>query len=242
MTLRILQDALKAAADRGQGATFWLRDDDAERPTAALDAFLALAGRHRVPVTLAVIPAGTGAALAERLADAQGVTVAVHGWAHANHAGPGEKKTELGPHRPVATVLDELARGLGHLLALHGARAVPLLVPPWNRIDDGVVAGLAGSGYAALSVFGPEKAAPLPVLNTHVDLIDWRGTGRAKPVAVLAAELAAALSRKAPVGLLTHHLIHDADAQDTLERVLALTSDAASGCWADVRTLMPMLK
>ena len=51
----------------GRAADLWLRDDDAVEPTAALDRLLALAGRHSIPLTLAVIPAHAGEALAVRL-------------------------------------------------------------------------------------------------------------------------------------------------------------------------------
>ena len=238
MSVHEFQDALQAATDRGHRATFWLRDDDATVPSAALDRLLSMTGRYAVPVTLAVIPAGSGQALADRLAGDPTVTVAVHGWAHRNHGGPDEKKQELGAHRPVQAVLGELARGLGHLQRLHGGQCAPVLVPPWNRIHADVVQGLPGIGYAALSVFGPEKPAPLRVLNTHIDLIDWRGTGRAKELDTLLAEIAQALRRDAPIGVLTHHLIHDAGGWDVLERVLALTSGARRAGWSGLPALL----
>ena len=238
MSANQLRDAMRAAADRGHTPALWLRDDDVTEPTAALETLLSLLARHGVPVTLAAIPAGTGQALADRLRDEQAVTVAVHGWSHRNHAGSGEKKQELGLHRPLPEVLGELARGLAHLQRLHGARCAPLLVPPWNRIHPDVVQGLPALGYTTLSVFGPEKPAPLRVLNTHVDLIDWHGTGRAKDLDTLVSEIARALSRDAPVGLLTHHLIHDDGARDVLDRVLALTNGQAGAQWAGLPALL----
>ena len=238
MSVHEFQDALQVAEDRGHPATFWLRDDDATEPSAPLETLLSMTGRHAVPVTLAVIPARSGQALADRLAGQSAVTVAVHGWAHRNHAGPTEKKQELGAHRPVTVGLDELARGLRHLQRLHGAQSAPVLVPPWNRIHADVVQGLPGIGYAALSVFGPEKPAPLRVLNTHVDLIDWRGTGRAKDLDALLAEIAVALQRDAPIGVLTHHLIHDAGGWDVLNRLLALTSGARHTGWSGLPALL----
>ena len=238
MILREFQDALQAAADRGHPATFWLRDDDATEPSARLDTLLAMTARHAVPVTLAVIPARSGQALADRLTGDPGICVAVHGWAHRNHAGPEEKKQELGPHRPVGVVMEELARGLRHLQALHGTQFVAVLVPPWNRIHPDIVQGLPELGYAALSVFVPEKPAPLRLLNTHVDLIDWRGTGRAKGLDMLLAEIALALQRGAPIGLLTHHLVHDAGDWAVLDRVLALTSGQPGSAWAGLPALL----
>ena len=84
--------------DAGRAADFWLRDDDAVEPTAALDRLLGLTGASAIPVTLAVIPAFTGEPLASRLAGEPHVTVGVHGWAHRNHASEGQKKQELGHH------------------------------------------------------------------------------------------------------------------------------------------------
>ena len=92
------------ASFAGRRPVFWLRDDDAVAPGAALDRLLGLTGRFEVPVALAVIPAHAGTALAERIADERLVTVVVHGWSHENHAPPGKKKQELGLHRPAGTV------------------------------------------------------------------------------------------------------------------------------------------
>ncbi len=219
-----MSEAFLQALERRAGhVDFWLRDDDATAPSAALDRLLGLTGAAGVPVTLAVIPKPAGQALATRLAGAAHVTVAVHGWAHANHAGPGEKAEELGTHRPLAVVVDELQRGFARLSGLLPAQFCPVLVPPWNRIAPAVTAALPGLGFTGLSVFGPEGEAPLAVVNTHVDLIDWRGTRGGREDAALFADLARAVERGGPVGLLTHHLVHDAQAWDFLDQLFALT-------------------
>ncbi|MES2667204.1 MAG: polysaccharide deacetylase family protein [Pseudomonadota bacterium] len=227
--------ALDARAAAGSPAQFWLRDDDAVKPTAALDQLLACAP---VPLTLAVIPAFAGAALADRLATAPRVTVALHGWAHVNHASPDQKKQELGDHRPAATVLAELAQGTAHLRALFGAQHAAVLVPPWNRISPAVVTGLPGIGIRALSVFGPAKPAPLPVINTHVDVIDWHGTRGGRDDAVLLDELTQAMDLGPPVGLLTHHLVHDAQVWRFLDRLFALTIGHPGCRWAGLPDLL----
>jgi hypothetical protein len=217
---------------QGQIARFWLRDDDAEEPTPALDRLIAVTGKYDVPCLLAVIPAWTGAALAQRLETAPHIAVAVHGWAHQNHAPVTEKKRELGLHRPLPVVLAELAQGLATLQNLHGARCLPLLVPPWNRIDASVIMGLPGIGYQGLSVFGPEKPAPLAMLNTHVDLVDWQGTREGRTDAALVADIHKALAAGiADIGFLTHHLVHDAKAWDFLDRLFALTANHPGCSW-----------
>lgn len=227
-----LVDEIARRADSGKPLRLWLRDDDAVEPTAALDRLLALAAVHDVPVLLAVIPAFTGQALAGRLAGENHVSVAVHGWAHKNHAGPGEKNQELGDHRPATDVLCELGEGFGKLSALHAGRFVPMLVPPWNRIAPSVVAGLPGLGFRALSVFGREKPAPLKVLNTHVDIIDWRGTrgGRAAE-AVIDDIVRVSQAQQGPIGLLTHHLVHDEAAWEVMALVFEATARAGQCGW-----------
>ena len=101
-----------------------------------------------------------------------------HGYAHTNHAPPGDKKIELGPHRPAMFVLGELGTGRLALERLFGSRVLPVLVPPWNRIAPALVPTLPEIGYRGLSAFGP-RAAPRPgpgllQVNTHIDLIDWK--------------------------------------------------------------------
>ncbi len=81
-----LADRLDRLQEAGESVDFWLRDDDAVEPTTALHRLLDLTDRFSVPVTLAVIPAGTDERLSRCLADRPLVDVAVHGWSHQNHA------------------------------------------------------------------------------------------------------------------------------------------------------------
>ncbi|MCF7698689.1 polysaccharide deacetylase family protein [Loktanella sp. M215] len=233
---------LDARAARHEPALLWWRDDDATVPTPALDQLLEIAAQYQVPVTLAVIPATTGDALARRLDTAPLAHVAVHGWSHTNHAPATEKKQELGAQRPQDTVMAELAAGLAKLSDLHGARMVPVLVPPWNRIAPEVLPGLGPLGFRAVSVFGPAaETAPVPQINTHVDLIDWRGTRGGRSEADLMAELAMALALPgdAPIGILSHHLVHDAAAWSYLVTLFGLTRDHPGCRWVGLPDLLP---
>jgi peptidoglycan/xylan/chitin deacetylase (PgdA/CDA1 family) len=225
----------------GRSADFWLRDDDAVEPTAPLDRLLALTGDFGIPVTLAVIPAFTDEALVRRLALAPHAAVAVHGWSHRNYAPEGRKRQELGSHRPRGVVLDELSRGLSHLTRLHGDRAIPMLVPPWNRIDAGLLPDLRAIGFTALSVYGPAKPAPLSVINTNVDLMDWHGTRGCRDHGALVRDIVGELDRSfasgEPVGLLTHHLVHDEAAWAFLNGLFEVTAGRACH-WHSARELI----
>lgn len=238
---------LVAALDRwaaaGRQARFWLRDDDAVVPTPALDRLLALGANHGVPLTLAVIPQPTGQALADRLAGLD-VEVAVHGWSHADHAAQGRKSCELGPERPAPVVLTQLAAGLAQLRRLHGARAVPVLVPPWNRIDPVLIPQLAAAGFRGLSVFGPEAGTAPPVrINAHVDLIDWRGHRGGRDAGALVAELVARLDAvqgsDAHVGFMTHHLVHDSAAWGFMDGLFTVTVPHPGCRWHSLSSLLP---
>lgn len=248
MTDRTTWEPLRRELDRwqaaGRVARFWLRDDDAVEPTQALEKLLALTGENEVPLTLAVIPGRTGDALAARLAVEANVAVAVHGWSHTNHAGPDGKKQELGGERPAEVVLGELREGFVLLERLHPARFLPLLVPPWNRIAAVLIPALPGLGFAALSIYGRAKRdGPVPLLNTHVDIIDWQGTRGGRSEAELVAELVAELRDRfagsdEPIGVLTHHLVHDAAASDFLSALFAETGRHPAVLWSPAAVLL----
>lgn len=242
MSLEKLVAALDECEERGVKADFWLRDDDAVEPTAPLDALLDLCRSFSVPVTLAVIPEMTTNRLADHLDASDIAHVAVHGWSHTNYAGGTEKKQELGSHRDLAVVLDELQSGLDKLHDLHGNRFVPMLVPPWNRVDPRIVAELEVLGYRALSVFGPEKATRPPCLNTHIDVIDWHGSRGGREDEVLFAETAAriwqAAENGATTGILTHHLVHDDNVWRFLRRLFEVTAAHPAARWRSSKDLI----
>lgn len=235
--------ALSERAAQGRPLRLWLRDDDASQPTPALDRLLDRAAAHQVPLTLAVIPQPwdgppTGAALAERLAGQAGVSVGLHGWSHRNHAPAGVKKQELGLHRPAAAIHAELRAGLALLRALHGTRLLPMLIPPWNRIDPDLAAALSHDGLTALSTFGPERPVPgLAVVNTQIDIIDWKAGRIGRPAGALWGELAGwAQSGRDFVGVLTHHLVHDAAAWTFLDDLFQ-SAAAAGALWSGAADL-----
>ncbi len=200
-------------------ATLWWRDDDASGDTPELRRLLSLATGHKAPVTLAVIPARLSPNLAALL-ESDGMSYATpvqHGFAHANNTEPGSKKSEFVDRRPTDVVRRELKDGLMRLRPLPRFR--PIFVPPWNRGLEIVRPILRDLGFEGVSAFGPRDdatAKPLQV-NTHVDIVDWRGdrgfvgTGKALDQLIrhLRNRRIGAVDANEPTGLLTHHLDHD---------------------------------
>ena len=228
----------------GHSARFWLRDDDAIAPTRALDRLIATLAPFKAPVLLAIIPSGAGPDLAARLAGVDLVLPCQHGFCHRNHAEAGQKPTELGLHRGAPAVLADLRAGRDRLLGLFGTSLRPVLVPPWNRIDPGLIPHLADLGFTALSAFGepePPHAQPLRI-NANVDIIDWRASrsGHAHPKLVAKLVQALALARNnghVPVGILTHHLVHGERAWRFLELLGAYLAAHPAALWVSFDAL-----
>ncbi len=210
-----LKAELARTADVGGRTRFWLRDDDAIAVTPALQRLDGLCS-GRMPILLAVIPAGATRDLAAWTAERPSITPCQHGWRHANHATTGERACELGGARSDGDVLAELAQGRIVICDLFGSEAASILVPPWNRIRPSLIKELSGAGYAALSTFGRvggTGSADLPRLNCDLDIIDWRNGRRGRTVESLCERLVRLVIEAriddAPIGLLTHHLAHD---------------------------------
>ena len=237
-----LCEELDAWHGAGRTASLWWRDDDATAPTPALDRLAGLAHEHAVTVGLAVIPALAEPSLAPWL-ESGSAEVLQHGWAHSNHAADGQKKTELGDHRAPGVAAAELSKGLAKLRELAGVRCLPVLVPPWNRIDEAVISTLPSVGFRGLSTFGPrpaaEAASGLGQTNCHVDVVDWRGgrgfVGRDRAIAAVVSHLAARRERSVdpaePTGLLTHHAVHEESIWTFIARFMERTGRHPAVRW-----------
>ena len=236
---------LDAWAAAGRIATFWWRDDDATRVTPALQRLLDIASRTRVPVALAVIPRDADDGLCSWLSDRPIATVLQHGFAHANHAPDDQRQEEYGPHRPRPVMLAELADGWRRLGRFD--RALPVLVAPWNRMDEDLVPQLPKAGLGAVSSLGPrstENAAPgVRRTNVHVDIVDWGGTGGfvgedsaiAQLLDHLRARRAGTVDAGEPTGLMSHHLFHDEGCWQFVEAVLQRTQTHPAVRWHGAR-------
>lgn len=221
----------------------WWRDDDAIKPTNALDRLCDLSQKVALPVHLAVIPKSTEPQLATYVSQHPELIPIVHGWAHQNLAGTGEKKCEFPAQRPIDEALGEIEQGLALLQDLFGSRLQPIFVPPWNRIAPELLPWMAGAGYAALSTFTPRqatKAAPgLEQINTHLDPIDWKDTRSLLTADHLIAQVTTQLRDRRlgrsdntePYGILTHHLVHDAAIWDFTETLIHRLMQGPGQVW-----------
>lgn len=215
----------------------WWRDDDAIKDSPALAKLTGLAETLGLPVHLAVIPKFAHPSLIG-VCNGPWAVPMVHGWAHDNHAAQGQKKAEFG--QPRAGASDEMAQGLGTLEQMFAADLLPLFVPPWNRIDAGYIAALPDLGFAGLSTFTPRAArlaAPdLVQINTHIDPIFWKGGGGLVPPEAQIAALVQNLQDRRfgradatePLGLLTHHLVHDQEIWAFTEACLGTLLEAGA--------------
>ncbi|MHC1551674.1 polysaccharide deacetylase family protein [Phyllobacterium sp. K27] len=241
-----LRDELSRWINASRSVQFWLRDDDAVEPTVALERLLMLSNEYAVPVLLAVIPSLAGIPLAERLQSERFAGVATHGWSHENHAWDGEKKQELGRHRPLSVILAELDEGRTRTGTLFPKQALPILVPPWNRIDSSLLPHLNSVGFAALSVFGKRKVDQrdhIRVVNAHIDLIDWHGTRGCRDHSELVAEIVKEMRDRfedhdSTIGILTHHLVHDESAWSFLRMLFEISTETGGCRWVSAGELI----
>lgn len=217
LALDLLRHELDAWGDQGLVAGFWWRDDDLGSPTPALDPLLRTATALEMEPLLAVVPTWATPDLPRRLAG-EPARVAVHGWAHVNHEAGPLKKAEFGGARPLADLLADAVNGLDRLTDMFGDGLVPCFIPPWNRVAPELAGALAATGFQALSTFGDRprdgNGNDVDWINTHVDVIDWRGDRRFAGPDVMARDITSRLvqrrhgetSSSEPIGLLSHHL------------------------------------
>lgn len=238
-----LDGELERWSEAGLAATMWWRDDDAADLTPEIERLLALAAAYRIPLHLAAIPLDLTGALEAALEGVGEARILQHGFAHVDHAPKGEGSWELGTHRAQSVVLEELALGSSRLRGAFGSRFLPVLVPPWTRIDPSLIKHLPEVGLRALSMEGarPQRFASPGViaLNTHCDPIKWKGgarfTGTERALDEIVRHLAARRLGSAdiaePTGLCTHHLAHDGATWDFVEALIARTLPHACVRW-----------
>lgn len=221
----------------------WWRDDDAVSDTSQLKRLGQMADTFNLPVHLAVIPQKADPTLVATITHSETFIPVVHGWSHVNHAPLGQKKAEFSGHRPLDTMRVDVEKGLRQLKALFGTKLQPMFVPPWNRIAPDLYPILRIEGFTSLSTYGPralENAySGLRQINTHIDPIDWKNTRSLLPEQMIIDRTADLLIRRRleqadnrePLGLLTHHLIHDTHVWDFCDQLLEHLLTGPADIW-----------
>ena len=249
----ILIEELDSWQTAGLTAELWWRDDDASVPTIELDRLIRLSDRHGVPCGLATVPAKAGEPLRKAVSHASQVWILQHGYAHTNHAPSGSGAWELGLHRPKSVVLDELRAGMVKLTQLFKKRFVPVLVPPWNRIDPELLFYLPVMGYRGLSASYRKDRAPAPgdlrVADAHCDILDWkdkpkvRFSGEEKCLKLIAGHLRAkregSADKAEPTCVLTHHLVMEPDAWAFMDALFRMTGEHPAAKWVSPASIWP---
>lgn len=244
MSWRSLEEEIARWRDAGRTVEFWWRDDDASAPSAPVKQLLALSARSAAPLALAVIPLVAKPELFEGMR----ARVLLHGTDHRNRAAAGEKKTEFAAGEAEGAALGRLERARERLAQLAGPAFLPVLAPPWNRFRRGLLPALAAIGIRGFSGYGSRAArhpaAGITEVNTHIDIIDWRGTrafcGEDAALAAAARHLAERRTGGAdgtePTGWLTHHELHDGAAWNFLERLFERTRRFGAR-WVDAESI-----
>ena len=198
---------------------FWWRDDDAVSHTPMLERLTELAVTAGVPCHLAIVPKHADQTLVAACQTQTMLVALVHGWAHTNRAPDGQKKAEFG--HPRAGLINDATAGISRTRELFGNDFLPCFVPPWNRVEASLLGKLPSLGYSAVSTYTPraarEAASDLVQINTHIDPINWKSGGGLLDLDDLMHHILRLLQdRRAkrsdptePLGLLTHHLVHD---------------------------------
>jgi hypothetical protein len=229
------QRELDCWADAGLTAKLWVRDDDAIEVSDSLLRLHEFAANYDIRVGLAVIPGKLQLDLPEFLDhNIKQFYPMCHGWMHVDHS-RGNKPGEFGPDRPLSNMIGDAQAALG-LFGEHFSTVKAIFVPPFNRVTGAMVKTLPKIGFFGVSLmpnflerkilqFGPRLAwsglikipdfAEFPRVDVHLDLINWK-TKTAQETNTTVSQLVLHLRARrlglianTPIGLLTHHLVHD---------------------------------
>ena len=233
----------------GKNATFWWRDDDAVEETSELKRLGELSEQLKLPLALATIPSQVQNSLQRYLHDKDNFKVLQHGYSHSSHAVAGMKKIEIGGNRTTEEIQTEMEAGYEQLQSLFGAQFLPVLVPPWNRIESRCYNALAMAGFSGVSSMWA-RASAYPVagllqVNTHLDPVAWRGDrgfiGESRSIMHIQNHLYARRTGLSdidePTGILTHHLAQTEQVWDFIGKLMGMLNEHPAVAWLDAGTI-----
>ncbi len=236
-------------ADNNETATFWWRDDDAISASHQLTRLVELSGLLDIPVSVSVIPAELEDSLADYLFDIDNVVVLQHGYAHESFALSGKKNIEMGGGRPTEEIMADLDRGSNLLEDGFGNKFIPVLVPPWNRIEDRIFVELHKTGFRGVSSMWARRSVyPAPGIlqvNTHLDPVYWRYDrgfiGEVEAIDCIYWHLY--YRRKGhhdghePTGILTHHLAQNEQVWQFCHFLFSRLNEHPAVSWLNARQI-----
>jgi len=247
----MLDQELDLWKESGKTATFWWRDDDAVEETPQLRLLDTLSREMKIPVSLAVIPSGMHRSLPGYLRQRDNFIAIQHGYGHRSYALEGMKKIELGGDRSDDDIQSDLVTGRLQLHTAFGEQFMPVLVPPWNRIERRVYPVLIGSGFSGVSSMWPrETTYPVKGLlqvNTHLDPVDWRHGRGFIGVAIAIGQIHRHLSSRRlaaeditePTGILTHHLVQNDEVWAFCRTLFDVLNRHPAAQWLDASEIWP---
>ena len=186
MSWRSLEDEIARWRDAGRTVEFSGRDDDADRADRARSSSSSKLSAQGAAAPLALAVDSTRRE-ARALREACARCVLLHGTDHRNLAPPrARRKTEFSlPTRPGRLPLGAGSSAPASCLTRSSPdRAfLPVLAPPWNRFRR-LAAAVRSLPYRACTGSFELRAARgcairrrgSTEVNTHIDIIDWRGT------------------------------------------------------------------
>ncbi|MBN33609.1 MAG: hypothetical protein CMM46_02315 [Rhodospirillaceae bacterium] len=239
-----LADELDRWGEAGRTATFWWRDDDAGPDDGCLEPFLDQRRTLDVPLALAVVPGWLTPRSVKAIGGDPGSWALQHGVNHTDRTTTERRKVELCRDAlkvDLATLIDS---SRDRLAADLGFSFLPVMVPPWNRIDAEITTLLPALGLRGLSTLGPRPASMehgLALANVHIDIVNWKkgrcfvGDGPCLAAALdhLCQRRMGTVDPDEPTGLMTHHRVHDADCDGFVDRFVAFVRDHGVARWLD---------
>jgi hypothetical protein len=192
-------------------ATVHFRADDIAVSGSRFLQLMNLFYTHRVPLSLAVVPAWLTPprwqALKRLGSKAPGLWCwHQHGWRHQNHE-PSGKKQEFGPSRAPEAIEHDLLQGRQRLENLMEDAFHPVFTPPWNRCSKQTLQLLRENFYQAVSrSTGATPPAPtsLPDFAVGVDLHTAKAANAAQAWRNLWSTLSQDLATGC-CGIMLHH-------------------------------------
>lgn len=242
ISLWLLQRELRLWSANGRRPQLWWRDDDAVAITPGLIRLVDIAERWDIPLALAVVPGGVDDTLQGFLDKRPLLSVIQHGTDHQN-ARPQTQPSQFAADAPAEAITRAIADGARRLSAFAGWQ--PIYVPPWNDLQPNVLKVLPAAGLLGVSASGGlALQQPLPRWDSHIDLMRWREpvrfVGRGRILTRLRLQLASRRQQgrwDEPIGILTHHLVHDEAAWRFLAQLLEWQPLAKIAVWRRCREM-----